>query len=110
MSKARFRCTPPQKPVAHPESEAPEVTSAELEKIILRTSCALAPGPSGLRAEHLRTWRGRTPRVDQGVLTALTTIVNLALCGYLPQELQSYICGGKLTEPTGQAVRRPRSG
>ena len=72
-----------------------EVTATEVEKLILRTPCGLSPGPSGLRAEHLRTWKGHTPRVDE-VLEAFTTITNLALGGYLPQELQSYICGGKL--------------
>jgi hypothetical protein len=94
--KALFPPAPAQKAASRPESEAVEVTAEELEKLILRTPCGLSPGPSGLRVEHLRTWQGRTPRVAEGVLAALTVITNQALCGYLPQELQSYLCGGKL--------------
>ena len=33
--------------------------------------------------------------MDEGVLVALTSITNLALGGYLPQELQTHLCGGK---------------
>ena len=98
--KALFPPAPTQKPVNRPESDAVEVTWEELEKLILRTPCGLSPGPSGLRVEHLRTWKGRTPRVDEGVLAALTVITNQALSGYLPQELQTYICGGKLVPLT----------
>ena len=92
--KTLFPAPPSEIKERYPESAAVEVTPDELEKLILRTPCGLAPGPSGLRAEHLRTWRGRTPRVDEGVLDALTSITNVALGGYLPQELQTYLCGG----------------
>ena len=34
--------------------------------------------------------------MDEGVLDALMSITNLALGGYLPQEMQTYLCGVKL--------------
>ena len=82
--KTLFPAPPSEIKERYPEAAAVEVTPDELEKLILRMPYGLAPGPSGLRAEHLQTWRGRTPRVDEGVLVALTPITNLALGGYLP--------------------------
>ena len=73
-----------------------EITSDELQNIILHMPRGLAPGPSGLRAEHLTSWKGRKPFVDPVILTPLTALVNLALSGALPATLQPFWCGGRL--------------
>ena len=101
VCSAMKRLFPPAPENAHEPLDcaaamACEVTDQELQTIILRMPRGLAPGPSGLRAEHFTAWKGRKPFVESAVLAPLTALVNLALAGALPTKLQPFWCGGRL--------------
>ena len=66
-------------------------------KKLLETPKGLAPGSSGLRAEHLQAiLTDRNLGISGEALDLLAKFVNLSLGGYLPTNLQTYFCGGRL--------------
>ena len=63
----------------------------------MQTPKGLAPGCSGLRAEHLKAVLcDRNLGLAAQALTLLTGFVNQSLNGYLPPDLQPCLCGGRL--------------
>ena len=63
----------------------------------MQTPKGLAPGCSGLRAEHLKAVLcDRNLELAAQALTLLTGFVNQSLNGYLPPDLQPCLCGGRL--------------
>ena len=68
---------------------------SEIKAILERTPSNLAPGPSGLRFDHLKA---ALLLPDQSTvnhfLFSLTTFVNTAVSGSFPKELQPFLCGG----------------
>ena len=62
----------PQAPRAvipsYPDSPPAELTIEEVRKVLLRTPAGLAPGPSGLRADHLRHTKGLGMHVDDDMV------------------------------------------
>ena len=74
-----------------------EVEAPAVKKLIMATPKGLAPGASGLRAEHLKAMIGdRNLGRAARVLDDITKFVNTCLSGYLPEELQAFLCGGRL--------------
>ena len=68
-----------------------------LRKVLLSTPTGLAPGPSGLRIEHLRTIiEDRRPSIEPALLESLTLLANAAVAGRLPLSLQPFLFGGPL--------------
>ncbi len=56
-----------------------------------------APGPSGLRPEHLRVvLKGLSPALAGRALTSLTKVVNLMAAGGVPSGVAPYLCGARL--------------
>ena len=85
---------PPRCP---PAVSAPfQATVDEVRKLVLTAPNGLAPGPSSLRFEHLRYFRGRKCVCDDSLVDALTRVVNCALAGDLAPELRPFLCGGRL--------------
>ena len=65
--------------------------------MIVRAPKGLAPGCSGLRAEHLKAIiSDRNVGRAAQVLASLAKFANACLAGYLPPEIQPYLCGGRL--------------
>ena len=63
----------------------------------LHTPKGLAPGCSGMRAEHVKAvLLDRNVGVAAHALTLLTKYVNNCINGYLPAYLQPHLCGGRL--------------
>ena len=55
-----------------------------------------APGPSGLRPEHLRTCLQAAPGRRQRALQSLTSLVNCMAAGGVPRQVAPYLCGARL--------------
>ena len=55
-----------------------------------------APGPSGLRGEHLKEARGRGEGRGASALCALTKLVNIMSAGKMPKEVAPFLCGANL--------------
>ena len=77
---------------ACPDAPDVELDVKTLRKALLDTPKGLAPGPSGLRIERLRTMlEGNRLSVEDGLLEALTSLANSAVAGRLPLSLQPYV-------------------
>ena len=88
---------PHLEPVVSAASPSVDVDDETLRKILLQTPKGLAPGPSGLRIEHIRAvMEDRKQGVEEGLLEAFTLLANSAISGRLPLSLQPYLCGGRL--------------
>ena len=73
-----------------------DVQAAAVKKIILHAPKGLAPGHSGLRAEHLKALLAdRNLGRAAAILSTLTQFAN-SIMGYFPSELQPFLCGGRL--------------
>ena len=94
-----FPAAPAHQPASAAFAPTPhvEIETSRLRQELLSTPKGLAPGPSGLRVEHLRTvLEDRKPTVEAELLEALTLLTNLAVSGRLPLPLQPFLCGGRL--------------
>ena len=74
-----------------------QVEAKTVFKLVHQTSRYTAPGPSGLRMEHLQTALAdiRSPHAIR-LLDALTDLINLALSGTLPVDIAPFFCAGRL--------------
>jgi hypothetical protein len=72
------------------------VSSQEVLKAATRFRKGSAPGPSGLRPEHLRSALLSFPTRRDGALTALTRLTNRMLAGKVPAVVAPYLCGARL--------------
>ena len=68
-----------------------------MAKAVLSFKAGSVPGPSGLRAEHLKVVVKLAPgnRTEKG-LEALTKLVNCLAAGDLTEEAAPYFCGARL--------------
>jgi len=72
----------------------PVFTSAQVEKADLSFRRSSAPGPSGLRPEHLRAAiKGAPANRAASALYGLTKMVNRMVAGEVPAEVTRYLCG-----------------
>ena len=86
---------PPPQP---PQVTSPQLTftSAEVEKMVKKFRRGSAPGPSGLRPEHLRVCLQAAPWRRQRALQSLTSLVNCMTAGGVPSQVAPYLCGAHL--------------
>jgi len=80
-----------------PLTEDVEISSEVVKNVILSFSAGVAPGPSGLRADHVKAaiLDGRD-KVGEQLLTTLAELVKLLTAGRLSPQLQPILCGGRL--------------
>ena len=72
-------------------------TTAKVVKAISTFRRSSAPGPTGLRAEHLQSVMNATApnRVDR-VADAVTGLINIMAGGKVPEAVAPYLCGANL--------------
>ena len=63
---------------------------------MLRFRKGTAPGPSGLRPEHLRTTMMAANNRRDSALVSLTRIVNKMAAGACPDPVAPFLCGARL--------------
>ena len=89
----------PQRPVGPlPTTEHSPITfiSSNVLKLALNFRKGSAPGPSGLRPEHLRVVLQCTSARRDSALVSLTKLLNKMMAGSVPQEVAPYLCGARL--------------
>ena len=89
----------PQRPVGPlPTTEHSPITfiSSNVLKLALNFRKGSAPGPSGLRPEHLRVVLQCTSARRDSALASLTKLLNKMMAGSVPQEVAPYLCGARL--------------
>ena len=73
------------------------ISSRQVYESIMGFKAGTAPGPSGMRAEHLKEAKAaRTEGRGAASVLALTRLVNTMTAGNIPTEVTPYICGGNL--------------
>ena len=85
--------------VPEEENTTPPITltGRQVYEAIQGFKAGTAPGPSGLRAEHLKEAKAaRTEGRGAAVVGALTRLVNTMAAGKVPTEVTPYFCGGNL--------------
>ena len=92
----------------HPHADLPPPPSAppppplnlnrdQVVKAVFAFKAGTAPGPSGLRAEHLKmALKASTPSQGDSCAATLTRFVNLLAAGNLPPGVAPFICGANL--------------
>ena len=80
------------------EQRAPPITltSREVYEAISSFKPGTAPGPSGLRGEHLKEAKGRGEGRGAATLGNVTRLVNSMAAGKVPVEVTPYLCGANL--------------
>ena len=90
----------PSKPQPPPsESEVPPkaFSGSDVASAALSFHKGTAPGPSGMRPEHLKSiLKGKAPALIEKATVALTKIVNTMAAGKVPQAGRPYMCGARL--------------
>ena len=72
------------------------ISSREVYEAVRSFKPGTAPGPSGLRGEHLKEAKGRGEGRGAAALGNITRLVNSMAAGKLPKEVSPYLCGGNL--------------
>ena len=87
-------------PPTLPTEEAPPSLSFDVKRVrnaVLSFKAGTAPGPSGLRAEHLKlALLAPTPARGEGLASALTKFVNVMASGKLPAGFAPFFCSANL--------------
>ena len=92
-------------PQSEPASPPPEfnstppirITMRQVKKAIQTFKAGSAPGPSGLRPEHLKeALKASNIQRSNKVLNSLVTFVNNLSAGSLPTTIAPYFCGARL--------------
>ena len=92
-------------PAAHPPTFQPQhadtpqmsFTSDQVMKGILSFRKGSAPGPSGLRAEHLRAaTQSAPPNRRAKALEAVSRLVNVMAAGDVPEEVAPFLSGARM--------------
>jgi hypothetical protein len=73
-----------------------EVPVDVLEKVLLECPAGLAPGPSGLRTDHIRQALSLNDAMKGRLLTSLTRITQRLVSGQCPTDIRKYLCGGRI--------------
>ena len=95
MSQAP-QALPPQVPEEAPAAEPLQVSNQDVHEAIRGFKPGSAPGPSGLRGEHLKEPGGRANPCGAATLGQLTRLVNLMAAGCMPEAVVPYFCGANL--------------
>ena len=90
----------PQGPRVIPRDDDPDTPSLTFDKehvlkCIKSFKSGSAPGPSGLRAEHIKVAVMKVPH-NRTALEAVTKLVNVLGAGHLPEEAAPYFSGARL--------------
>ena len=85
-------------PTPLPATDLPQLTFTQLEvdKSVKKFRRGSAPGPTGLRPEHLRVALQAAPARTDRVRKSLTSVVNVMVGGGVPQEVAPYLAGARL--------------
>ena len=88
---------------SHPIGPLPTTNSDPLSlygpnvfKSALKFKKGTAPGPSGLRPEHLRVVLQSPTTRREGASNALTKLLNKMVAGLVPPQVAPYLCGARL--------------
>ena len=80
-----------------PDSTLLHLQSSQIVKSIKTFKRGSAPGPSGLRAEHLKVAVGtNSPIMNEKSAALICRLCNLILSGGLPKAVAPYFCGARL--------------
>ena len=93
----------PDTPPVHELPPAPQLVPDVVAKALRSFPAASAPGPSGLRVQHLR--EACTPGTAAGLLEQLAAVVNLLASGHACPEVAPVLAGAGLV-----AVPKPKGG
>ena len=96
MKEKHPQATRPQPPAPQVASPQLSFTSTEVEKMVKKFRRRSAPGPSGLRPEHLKVSLQAAPGRRQRALQSLTSLVNCMTAGGVPEQVAPYLCGARL--------------
>ena len=85
-------------PIITPTTDIPQLTfgQAEVEKAVRKFRRGSAPGPSGLRPEHLKVTLQAAPGRRERALETLTRLVTVIAGGGVPKEVAPYLTGAIL--------------
>ena len=90
----------PQRPLIIPDPDPPASLTLNVEQVksaLLSFRTGTSPGPSGLRAEHLKSaLKAPTPARGEGFLHALTKFCNVMAAGKLPTSVAPFFFGASL--------------
>ena len=79
------------------EVEPLKVTVTQVREGIKSFKKGTAPGPSGMRAEHLKVAvELGSPGRQEKTIESITNLVNNLLAGKMPNEIAAYFCGANL--------------
>ena len=94
-------------PLIPPTTDLPQISfsQAEVEKAARRFRRGSAPGPSGLRPEHLLVTLQAAPGRRDRALQGLTQLTNTMARGGVPEEVAPYLAGARL-----HAAKKKRGG
>ena len=81
-----------------PTTDIPQLVfnQVEVDKGVKRFRRGSAPGPTGLRPEHLRVALQAAPGRKDRALKSLTEVLNVMVGGGVPQEVAPYLAGARL--------------
>ena len=85
-------------PLQIPTTDLPQISfgQAEVEKAVRKFRRGSAPGPSGLRPEHLRVALQAAPGRRDRALQSLTQLVNAMAGGGVPERVAPFLAGARL--------------
>ena len=83
----------PSPTTAHPQLTFSQL---EVEKAARRFRRGSAPGPSGMRPEHILVTLQAAPGRRDKALQGLTRLTNVMAGGGVPEEVAPYLCGARL--------------
>ena len=85
-------------PPPAPTTDLPQLSfsQVEVEKAMRRFRRGSAPGPSGLRPEHLKVSLQSAPGRRERALASLTRLVNVMAAGGVPAEVAPFLAGARL--------------
>ena len=79
------------------EVEPLKLTVTQVRESIKSFNKGTAPGPSGMRAEHLKVAvELGSPGRQEKTIESITNLVNNLLAGKMPKEIAKYFCGANL--------------
>ena len=87
-----------------PDSNPLQVSTSAIKKAIQSFPNGSAGGPDGLRPQHLKDLLVGAPD-DHPLLTSITELTNLQLCGQTPAVVRNSLFGAKLL-----AIRKKNGG
>ena len=96
MEDKHPQADPPPVSEEEPSESAFTCSSRQVYDAIMSFKSGTAPGPSGLRAEHLKEAKGRGEGRGAAALGSLTRLVNCMAAGSVSQEVAPFLFGANL--------------